>query len=537
MILMLKKNKKKIEPSALGEDGPINSKNTNGLIFVLGDSRTGTLSLHNYFLRNNIRSIHYFIEESGNSLPLHLASEENEKKALDFIRTSDYQAFSDYPTRYFFKQLIAAYPNAYFILTVRESIDRWANSMTSFFKKFNKEIDIKDLRDQYETTNELIRKSFNTKSSNFLEICIDADSVENSYKLADFLGLTRNVLLSRDNATDSIDVNILSKRHRLYSHQRGSVIDEIEKMAGPSKAIFSEFGWAYLVNDSNEFLRVQFNERNWDVSDRAYAAKVIKQRKEYLLDQGAIYRKFIIPEKSVIYREYLPRAMENLNPAKLRPAHMMAEDSPDTVSYLESYLIDARSYGLLYFRGDTHTNWLGGWFVYRYIVDNLSRIGLLTHQKPFDFRDLVPSVASYNGDLSVQVDRDARAEFDRVWGFTTAEHGFEVAMRYELNSALRVAQTVEVPSEYQEWFNGRETFVYERSDKKGLKAVIFRDSTFDFCHEYLAQHFSRSVFIWHQGQVYVEVIEREQPDVVIHVMAERFIVSYNKFPAIATIAE
>jgi hypothetical protein len=210
-------------------------------------------------------------------------------------------------------------------------------------------------------------------------------------------------------------------------------------------------------------------------------------------------------------------------------------DNPNIVSYLGSYLIDARSYDLLYFRGDTHTNWIGSWFVYRYIVEKLISRGLSLHQPALNFSDLVPSIATYDGDLFTQISNNIKSEFNNRWGFTTGKDGFEVVTRLELSSDLRNAVRVNVPSKYQEWFTSRETIVYERVDKQGLIAVIFRDSTLDFCVDYLAQHFSRTVFVWHQGQVYIEVIEMEKPDIVLHIMAERFVISYKDFPAIASI--
>ena len=77
--------------------------------------------------------------------------------------------------------------------------------------------------------------------------------------------------------------------------------------------------------------------------------------------------------------------------------------------------------------------------------------------------------------------------------------------------------------------------MYENVDKQGLRAVIFRDLTLDFCHDLIAQHFSRTVFVWHQGLIYDEVLEAEKPDVVLHIMAERFATSYPSFPAISSV--
>ena len=504
-------------------------------IFVLGDSRTGTMSLHNYFLVNGLRSIHYFNRESGLSLPTHLNMEVNTKRFLAFVRESGFEAFSDYPTRVFYQALFDNYPNAAFILTSRKSTERWAKSMESYFSKFNQKVDIAALSRPYEGVNEKIRKLFGDGKRHFLDICIDGNSDENSTLLADFLGLTRDFTLGRDNSSDSTNVDILSQRYKLYSNQRERTLDATERMIAPSKALVSEYGWLFPIADTSDFLRVQFGPRGWSAEERARAANVIRARANILKNRKATYRKFIIPEKSVVYCDYLPRVYADLKQLAGRPAHMLQADAPEFVSYLDAYLTDVRSYGLIYFRGGTHTTWLGSWFVYRHIIQKLARETALDAKEMFTLAQLLPTLVVYDGDLVGQINPKMAKEFKGRWGFTSAGHGFELAQKFEIPKGRRLARLAEVPHVYRSWFDGRETLVYERLDGVGLRAVIFRDSTLDLCHDLLAQHFSRSVFIWHQGEVYEEVIEREQPDIVLHVMAERFVIQYPTAQVLARI--
>ena len=218
--------------------------------------------------------------------------------------------------------------------------------------------------------------------------------------------------------------------------------------------------------------------------------------------------------------------------AEVRPAQALRDANPGHVFYLDDYMRDARSYGQLYFRGDTHTNWMGAWLAYRFVHRKLEHQRLLARSPAYALSDMVPAVASYDGDLWSQINGETKDEYRR-WNFLAATSGFELAIQLVLPQNKCKAGIVEVPADYQRWFSGRESFVYEREDGQGPRAVIFRDSTLDFCHNLLAQHFSRSVFIWHQGQVYDEVIQREKPDIVLHIMAERFVTSYPKSPVFA----
>ena len=519
-----------------GEFGPDDGDRCPRLpVFVLGDSRTGTSSLHTYFVRNGLKSLHYFVEEADLTLPLHENPDQNERNFIEFVRRSGADCFTDYPTRFYYKMLLKEYPRASFILSVRENTERWLRSMQSFYGKFKQVLDLDELQRNYETLNDEIRNLFISSGSRFLQLCIDDSPEINSRRLAEFLGLPGHIRLTRDNASDSTDMTVLSQFYQLYPDAGAHSLEAIEQIVAPTKAMISEYGWSFLVNDSNDFMRVQFGNRRWSEDERSRAAAVIRTRVEKLKSIGVIYQKYIVPEKSITYREYLPRALKDLVGPDERPAHLMQLDNPDVVFYLDRYLLDARSYGQLYFRGDTHTNWLGAWFVYFFINQQLAKHGLVDDGELLRFRDLMPSIAAYDGDLTVQLDPKLRKEFDDRWGFTTSSYGFDLTIQLEIPNAARRARPVDVPDEYRAWFPSREVFAYERGDSKGLRAVVFRDSTLDFCHDLLAQHFSRSVFVWHKGLVYQDILDQERPDVVLHVMAERFVTRYPLFLPICSI--
>lgn len=503
-----------------------------GKIFVLGDSRTGTFALHNFFVQNGMKSVHYYMDEAGQKSPLHDYPIENERNFLEFIDRSPVRCFTDYPTRFYFRQLAGRFPAAYFILTLRDTTERWQRSMVDFFAKFSQKIDIDEATRNYLHLNEQIRTCFGSRGSKFLEICIDDDTTANTAKLAEFLEIQTVEPLARHNATTAIDNEILSKQHQIFPFFGEQTVEAIERAVAPTKAFLSEYGWVFLANDTNDFLKVQFGQKRWSDEDRVAAAGCIRARVDALRDAGIVYKKFIVPEKSAVYQEYLPRALQRVEPVPHRPAHLLEADCKGDVFYLQNYLRDARSYGQLYFRGDSHTNWTGAWFVYLYIVRHLVTKGLVPQKEIIKFADLLPTVAAYEGDLTVKLDPHLRKEFDDRWAATTARYGFEVTTKLEISGEARLAHRVDVPARYAEWFPSRETVAYERSDGLGPRAVVFRDSTLDFCHELLAQHFSRSVFVWHQGLVYENILREEKPDLVLHVMAERFVVRYPEFPPI-----
>jgi hypothetical protein len=156
-------------------------------VFVLGDSRTGNNSMHDYLTRSGLRAIHYYIRAAGLSEPLHRHRLANWPKLRRFIDDSGFEGFTDYPTRMFHAELRTAYPDAHFILTRRSTLEIWQASMGVLLQGRTADLDL--LTAYYLCYNEEIRSNFAELPMRFLEITIDDDAAENARKISDFLGL------------------------------------------------------------------------------------------------------------------------------------------------------------------------------------------------------------------------------------------------------------------------------------------------------------------------------------------------------------
>ena len=92
---------------------------------------------------------------------------------------------------------------------------------------------------------------------------------------------------------------------------------------------------------------------------------------------------------------------------------------------------------------------------------------------------------------------------------------------------LRVAEPrAEVPRKQRAGWEDRVRrqlpFALGTGDERLPKAVMFRDSFANALVPYLSESFSRIVYVW-ERDVNPEVVELEQPDVVIQEIAERFL--------------
>gem|GEM_PF-1639406 len=507
-----------------------------GLVFILGDSRTGTTTLHRFMKRAGHASIHYFFKESGVTEPAHKEYTQNWRKLREFIDSGQYTSFSDYPLRTFYGQLVDEYPKAHFVLSVRKDVETWRKSMVGFFSKFDIKIDIDALTKSYNRINEDIRKQAQIKKLAFCEICIDDDPVENGHALSRFLELPDLLELGWENATKSYDNTLISSRATFYSTNSEDIAGYVEGMLKPSKAMLSEFGWVYLINDSSDFLQYLYGSRRWSKDQLTKSVDTLRQRHASVVKSGAHYLKVIVPEKSVVYPQFLPRVFHQSVFSKTRPATDLAAALPDVVSYPENLMKDVRSLGQVYFRGDSHANWLGAYFVYHHIVERLAAAGVKNARKALiPLHALTPSMVAYRGDLFTQLDPDYASIFKGAWKDVNFGPGFEYLTRYVLPEDAREAKPQPVEQELLDLLGERETFRFRHANNKLPKAVIFRDSTSDYLVDLLAEHFSESLFIWHKGHVYEDIIAKEKPDVVLHIMAERFVSSYAQRPAIVTL--
>lgn len=303
---------------------------------------------------------------------------------------------------------------------------------------------------------------------------------------------------------------------------------------GITKGWVGEAGWVFLIGDTNEFISFQFGAKRWDDKQLTAATNVLLQRNEIFKSKNRRYYKFIVPEKGIIYHEYLPGIFK-LTPAYMqRPACLLTDGQLQDVYYLYHSLERAKSLGLTYFRGDTHPNWLGSYVIYREIVSALSETGWECHAIPLG--RLQPFVSAYDGDVFSPLCAALQQEAIHRAGLGEKTNLFESLLGYKVMDRERRATKVDVPEKYKRAFS-RETIITEIYDSRLPRCVVFRDSTAQYCIDFLAEHFSRCVFIWHGGHVIEDVIDEEQPDIIIHIMAERFVSSYPKALTTVKIAD
>ena len=111
----------------------------NDKIFIIGFNKTGTRTLHNYFQKNSIPSIHYDNGRLANEIKYNF---ENNKKLLNgydkFTVFSDMENILGKDLNYahieYFTEMEKQYPSAKFILNIRD-VNNWIKSRNKHWVK------------------------------------------------------------------------------------------------------------------------------------------------------------------------------------------------------------------------------------------------------------------------------------------------------------------------------------------------------------------------------------------------------------------
>lgn len=98
-------------------------------ILGAGLSKTGTSSLHQALQILGYTALHYDTTRLNDIL-------DGSNTQPDFCRYDDYDAVTDLPAAYFYRELLAAYPECKVILTIRDVDDWWKSAVHHFNVRF-----------------------------------------------------------------------------------------------------------------------------------------------------------------------------------------------------------------------------------------------------------------------------------------------------------------------------------------------------------------------------------------------------------------
>jgi integrase len=265
------------------------------------------------------------------------------------------------------------------------------------------------------------------------------------------------------------------------------------------KVIEGKDGWLFLANDGNGVLEQHTGTRRLTDEQVEQWRDLLVSRTALAERHGAHYVFLVAPDAHGVYPENLPA---NIVLAPTRSIHQLIDAVEEEMLGRFIYPLDelraARVTRDVFPLVDSHWNQFGAFVAYHRLLDELEQIVAVRRlpEEEIAFLDVYGV-----GDLSYKL--------------TEPREGAR------LSALLRAGSSRLVEDNGVLW--GGAYVVTECPDAPDTTCLLFGDSyTYDIL-KFLAESFRRLVFA-HSSTFDATLIEREQPDLVLSLMAERFMI-------------
>lgn len=165
------------------------------------------------------------------------------------------------------------------------------------------------------------------------------------------------------------------------------------------KTLHGKDNYLFLINDSNQELKQHFSNFTFDI-------KVLNNVCEYIKRNTSKYKNyiiFILPDKSVIYPEYLPKEYDKYNKNKIQrfSVNYIKKKVGSYVIDLYDFIIQCKQLGIqTYPKTDTHISPLMSLYLVKHILYNIDN----TIEFPeFDLKEI-----TFYGDLTSEINNGKR---------------------------------------------------------------------------------------------------------------------------------
>ena len=280
-------------------------------------------------------------------------------------------------------------------------------------------------------------------------------------------------------------------------------------------------GWLYYADDGA--IEDYTNQSPLSAGELDTWATTLQHTQDWFAARGITYLFVIAPDKHVVYPEFMPASIHKASETSRTDqlvAHLQARTTVPVLD-LRPALLAAKRGARIYHRTDSHWNDVGAEVGAREILTRLDALAGGT----------VPGLAPLP--LSAYDRRDVQApgrDLARMLGLETWLSEDEPILQPR-HAAARVVEPAHPDENFDE---GR--LVSEATGTSLPRAVIYRDSFGSALVPFLAEHFSRALFLW-EYDIEPTRIAQEQPRVVIQEWAGRRLstrLPYDPFAVTAT---
>ncbi len=258
-------------------------------------------------------------------------------------------------------------------------------------------------------------------------------------------------------------------------------------------------GWLFLKEDANDVIGQHTGAVGLSAFHRWRWRRLLRRRRDMQRTLGVVWAHEIVPDKEAVYAEYLPAS---ISAASERPVHEvlgLAKTLAAPVHYLLGDLEAAKGWGELYSKTDTHWNHRGAFVAYAAICRRLAERGI-------NLRVVEESEISWSQREALQ-DLGSKVRPPILSELITADLRTHRS-RIIFDNRIKVRGRV---------------MLFEQDAPELPSAVLFGDSFAMHLIPFFKETFRRFAFV-HTLSVVPEIVAAEQPDIVLTVSIERFMI-------------
>jgi hypothetical protein len=265
------------------------------------------------------------------------------------------------------------------------------------------------------------------------------------------------------------------------------------------KVVRGKDGWLFLDSDTNFVMRQHTGELLFSQEQLDHWQRLLENRIAWLEKRGIPFFFLVAPNPHAIYPDKLP---DGVTVAETRPVIQLIDHLAERRSYAGLiYPLDelrVRRDENVYAQTNTHWTELGAFVAYRKLTEEIAKVAPVRRLEDDDIRF---HAHPFEGDLGSKVDPQQKSL--HVWAELRDTRARFVAD----NRVYRTGRRID----------------YECDAAPNVKCLVMGDS---FAYQgliYLAESFGRVISAYISTLDYA-LVEREQPDVVVQVMNERFMI-------------
>ena len=265
--------------------------------------------------------------------------------------------------------------------------------------------------------------------------------------------------------------------------------------------ILGRDNWFFL--NSRYVFADLMNEKFFSKERLRYMSSKFNARVERLESKGIIYQVFVVPNKHTVYPEFLPDYFpDRIGKSNLDYVLSSLKKHSSNVIDARQEFIESKNSSMRYYRTDSHWNRLGAFDGYKMIMKELK-------SKRSDIKFL------RNKDFRKDTTVFDIGELTRMLGVYDFEQENEPVLILKRGASYKKLPKKKTP------FYGKNTMITKNKEAlNDLKVLLIGDSFIKNIHPYLAESFKEVLSVQSHNFSY-EVIKKEKPDIVLHIIPER----------------